>query len=62
MKLTGIGRIEQIVTDDMDRPSRIVVSAVVAGTPITLTLDATPESCFVLAMEQDANITVEVAQ
>lgn len=62
MKLKGIGRIEQLVTDDQDRPRSMTVSAVVAGTPILLKLHTDPDTCFVKAQEEDRNVTVEIAQ
>lgn len=62
MKLEGLGRVEQIVTDDQDRPRSMTVSAVVAGTPVVITLDAGPGTCFVEAQEEDRNVFVEVAQ
>ena len=62
MKLTGIGRIEGVQTDDQGRLRTLNVSAIVAGTPVVITLDAGPGTCFVEALEQDKNITLEVAQ
>jgi hypothetical protein len=62
MKLTGIGRIEGVQTDEEGQPRSINVSAVVAGTPVVITIDAGPGTCFMKALEQDKNVTVEVAQ
>lgn len=62
MKLTGIGRIEEVQTDEKGQPRSIQINAVVASTPITITIDAGPGTCFMEALEAGKNVTVEVSQ
>lgn len=63
MKLEGIGRIEGIQTDDEGQPRTLNISAVIAGTPVVITISTTdPNSCFMKEFEEDKNIKVEVSQ
>lgn len=62
MKFDGIGRIEELETDERGQPRRMVVSAVVAGTPLMLTLDVILTTSLVQAKEQDMNISVVMSQ
>lgn len=63
IKLEGIGRIEGVQTDDEGQPRTLHINAVVAGTPLVITISTTdPNSCFMKEFEEDKNIKVEVAQ